>query len=207
MPGTKKDAGREDAALHRHYRIRSSLQLMSKYYNDRGIQDKAKADAVTCRGGEMVFRREGIYGLGALLAALFVFLLLSDPAWSQTTTINETGSGTASTSPTNCQNTGNRECTTTVQGSVIGNPSTNPSTTQGIIGTFTADYDDADVTGSTFTVPAEGEITLTDADGSRLFLSAVGDLSGPVEPAGATLTFDGTFEVTGGTGEFNGATG
>jgi uncharacterized repeat protein (TIGR01451 family) len=133
--------------------------------------------------------------------------IIADPVWAQTTAINETGSGTASTSPDNCQNTGNRVCTTSVQGSVIGNPIANPSTTQGIVGTFTADYDDAVVTGFTFTVPATGEVTLTDADGSRLFLSTVGNLSGPVTPAGATLTFDGTFEVIGGTGEFNGATG
>jgi hypothetical protein len=151
--------------------------------------------------------------LSALVAAVFAvavgsaMALIADPAWAQTTAITETGSGTASTSPPNCQNTGDRVCTTTVQGSIVGSPINNPDPTEGIVGTFTADYDNAVVTGATFTVPATDEVTLTDADGSRLFLSADGNLSGSLAPAGAPLTFDGTFTITGGTGRFAGATG
>jgi hypothetical protein len=50
IPGTKKCWSR-GCRPHQHYRKRSNLQLMSKYYNDRVTQDKATGVVLACRGG------------------------------------------------------------------------------------------------------------------------------------------------------------
>jgi hypothetical protein len=119
------------------------------------------------------------------------------------TNITEDGVGTATqTSAPGCQNGGT--CTTEVRGNITGTPIDNPDPTEGIVGTLSADYSQATTSPdqSTFSVPASGDVTLTDTNGSQLLLSVEGTLSGPTAP-GAQLTFTGTFTVTDSTGQLS----
>ena len=63
--------------------------------------------------------------------------------------------------------------------------------------------------GTTFTADVEGTITATDtATGDTLTLSIDGELSGDGSgAANAPFTFTGVYTITGGTGQFAGATG
>ena len=146
-----------------------------------------------------------------LALCMALALALATPAMAQTTQpITEEGTGTQElTSQPGCQNGG--ECTSELEGSVAGDPITNPDAVEpgaGITATLTADYSQVEQgpTPGTFSVPTTGTATLTDADGSTLSLDVQGTYTGSTAGTGP-MTFAGTFTITGGTGRFAGASG
>jgi hypothetical protein len=150
--------------------------------------------------------------LAVVAATLTTAPVLGGMAWAdgngnQTDQFHQVGKGTttAASSTPGCQFTGS--CTESIAGTVNGTP-----IHQGTYnGTLTIDYGEATSNGQGgFCAPAAGPVTLTDSQdpGNSITKQETGQVcevgaTGPNVPH----SFSGTWAITGGTGEYSGATG
>ena len=163
-----------------------------------------------------------VFGLAVILA---LALAPAAPAMAQTTQpFTETATGMQrpiSEEEVGCQDPNgptDGECTSVLEGSVVGSPITNPNDGEGggpdsfagFLAILMVDYSQATYTPTTFSAPTTGEAHLQEppglGDGDRITLDLQGTFSGNNDGTGPT-TFEGTFTVTGGSGRFAGATG
>lgn len=142
-----------------------------------------------------------------LLASMLV-ALTAGVAVAAVTDFRERGTGTAEQiSEEGCQNGGT--CTDRVSGSVEGKPVDNPRMNAregkpaGIMGKVSSDFSRAEQgpTPGTYSVPTSGSVRLADRDGGKIFLEIEGTTTGP-QSGPNNATFEGTYTVTEGTGQF-----